>query len=551
MNRFVWIVIGCLWVGLCHGAGPSESKNRAPMLDEGPSRVVHFPKDVSLGRLDVRDRGATRWQDWTAWGGARGDVTVPAGKELRLSIGDAFAHRSHLSSLGPNDIQELRLSSRELADADLDSIRGLTGLESLSLGGTYAGPCPFTGRGLANLQDMTKLRSLMLDFTSVTDDQLAHLAKLKSLESVSLHRDKQLTGDGLVHLKGLTSLRELKFYSTPVDDRVLEHIKRLTSLEVLSLQSTRVTSAGLSRLAGLKHLKELFLPRQIGDEGLAHLRGLTALERLLLYSEDITDAGLGHLQDLPALRSLTLLSAKVTRNGVESLRAARPGLEIRVSLRCRTDAQMAALAQIPCVTSLSLGRSEVTDAGLAHVAGLTSLGSLNLSYTKVTDAGLAALEGLRAIGNLNLNGTQIGDEGLAHLKHLTAMDTLRLYNTRVTDAGLAHLRGMKSLDMLFLNGTGVTDAGLAHLADLNELSVLFLGRTKITGPGVAHLAGLKSLCHLDLSGTPLTDAAVEPLKRMSHLQILAINTAGMSGAAVQQLRKALPDCTVRMSKSSN
>lgn len=98
MNKLAWIVIGCLGVGICLGTGPSESDNRAPVLDKGPSRVVHFPADVSLGRLDMRDRGSTRWQDWTSWGGARGDVTVPPGKELRLSICPARRSRTRRQS---------------------------------------------------------------------------------------------------------------------------------------------------------------------------------------------------------------------------------------------------------------------------------------------------------------------------------------------------------------------------------------------------------------------------------------------------------------------
>jgi hypothetical protein len=78
---------------------------------------------------------------------------------------------------------------------------------------------------------------------------------------------------------------------------------------------------------------------------------------------------------------------------------------------------------------------------------------------------------------------------------------------------------------------------------------LFLGYTKIVGPGLVHLAGLPSLRHLDLPGAPLTDAAVEPLKQMKHLQVLSINTTGMSEGAVEELRRALPDCTIRTSKN--
>jgi internalin A len=506
-------------------------------------RTVRFPKDFSLGRLRIRDRGSQRWQDW---GAARGTVTVQQGKELSLDA--SFANRSYLSSLAPDDIQELYLSSPDLADADLVHMKGLSGLESLFLGGTYAGPCPLMGQGLVNLQRMTKLRSLMLDFTSITDENLTHLKSLNALERLSLHRNKQLNGEGLVHLKNLSALRELRFYVTPIQDFALEHIKHIKSLEVLSLQSTQVTDEGLIHLQSLPRLKELILPRQISDEGLAQIRGLTSLQELFIYGEDITDLGLAHLKDLPSLKTLKLLSPKITGDGIEHLTKDRPWLEISLSLGLDDDTEMAQVKGLPCVRSLQLSRSKVTDAGLANIDGLTSLHYLGLTRTAITDAGLAHVQGLYALNNLDLDDTQIGDEGIAHLKNLTALDTLRLRNTYVTDAGLAYLAGMKSLEMLFLDGTQISDAGLVHLKDLKSLVVLFLGRTNISGPGLAHLKGLTSLNHLDLPGTPLTDAAVEHLKEMTWLHILSINPAGMSDKAVEELRQALPDCSLRMQK---
>jgi beta-lactamase regulating signal transducer with metallopeptidase domain/Leucine-rich repeat (LRR) protein len=565
-RRYAWSARSLPWLILAdrdhtvraEGFAPDELEQKIAFLvgtappksaEAEPARVVHFPKEISLGRLDIRDRGSQRWQDWTAWGTAKGDVAVPAGKELRLSLYEAYEHRSRLASLAPDDLQELYLSSRELSDADLDYIKGLTGLESLHLSGTYAGPCPLTGQGLANLRGMTKLRRLMLDFTSITDDQLTHLAALKTLETLQLHRNRNLIGDGLVHLQGLKSLRELRFYVTPIEDDGLKHLEPLTSLEVLSLQSTHVSDAGLAHLEKLPRLRELVLPAQLSDDGLTHVGKLASLRKLFVYSPTITDAGLEHLKNLPALQSLTLCSPKVTRRGIEPLRAARPALKLELSLRFTSDAEMACLKELPYVTALILLNAQVSDGGLAPLAGLTSLRYLNLRGTGVTDAGLLPLENLRAIDNLDLDATTIGDEGLAHLKHLAALETLRLHGTRVTDAGLAHLAAMKSLVMLFLGSTDVADAGLVHLKDMTKLSVLFLRYTKVTGPGLAHLTGLTSLRHLDLSGAPLTDAAVEHLKQMKHLQVLSISTAGMSEGAVEELRRALPDCTIRVSSN--
>jgi hypothetical protein len=79
----------------------------------------------------------------------------------------------------------------------------------------------------------------------------------------------------------------------------------------LKIANTHVTDAGLAHLKGLTGLKRLLLgDAPITDKGLEHLRGLTNLETLGLNSPHITDAGLKHLSNLPmapAARRLVLL----------------------------------------------------------------------------------------------------------------------------------------------------------------------------------------------------------------------------------------------------
>jgi F-box/leucine-rich repeat protein 14 len=515
----------------------------------GQSRIVHFPEDKSLGRLRIRDRGSQRWQDWKDYGFARGDVVVPDDKELELTvIFEAFENRSCLASLEPDDIQELDICSEEIADADLVYIKGLTGLESLTFGGTCMGPCPLTGQGLVNLKDMTKLRFLMLDCTSLTDDNFVHLKSLKTLEKLWIHRNWQFTGDGLVHLENLPSLRELQLYSTPIGNDALKHVDQIKALEDLSLQSTQVTDEGLVHLKNMSSLKELLIPRQITDDGLVHLKGLTCLEKLIIYSTDITDVGLAHLKNLSSLKLLTLFSPRVTPAAVEQLAKDLPELDINISLRVNDNSEMARIKGLSYVTSLSLVRSKVTDVGFANIEGLTSLTYLNASYTEITDVGFAHLQGLCALNNLDLTDSHITDVGLAHVKGLTSLGTLRLRNTAITDAGLIYLKDLKELEMLFLDNTHISDAGLVHLRALTSLGVLFLSRTNVTGSGLIHLKPIKALRHLDLSGTPLTDEAVEHLKEMTWLRTLALNATEISDEALQRLRQALPDCTLHFSK---
>jgi hypothetical protein len=76
---FAAAILGCTLCG-CNKPASQSARSAPP----GP-RVVHFPEDFSLGQLEVRD-----WDSSETWkeslGPARGYVSVPAGKELSLTV---------------------------------------------------------------------------------------------------------------------------------------------------------------------------------------------------------------------------------------------------------------------------------------------------------------------------------------------------------------------------------------------------------------------------------------------------------------------------------
>jgi Leucine-rich repeat (LRR) protein len=519
--------------------------------EEVKGRIVHFPKDHSLGQLQIRDHGSQRWQDWKDFGTARGEVFVPEGKVLHLALeyGDYESFR-YLPSLGPNDLQELVMHYEHLSDKDLTNIKGLTGLESLDIGAGCIGTCPLTGDGLVNLQGMKNLRSLSINFSNITDDKLIFLSKLKTLEKLQLHSNKKITGEGLVNLKDLMSLRELVFWSTPINNDALKNIGRFSSLEVLNLEGTNVTDEGLVYISNLPKLKVLTIIGNNTDAGLSNLKESKHLEDLVFFSPEITDKGLANLKDIPTLKKLSISTFKVTREGIEDLLKVKPNLEISFSLSAADDEEMAKVKGRRC--TIIYAGPKVTDAGLANLEGMNSLKELYLiNNTRFTAAGLNYLKDLNKLEWLDLRDTQITDEGLAYLKGLSSLKRLDLSNTKVGDAGLVHIKELKSLDSLFLSDTQVTDTGLVNLKDLNNLVLLFLERTNITGDGLAHLKGIKSLRTLDLQGIIITDAAVEHLKEMTWLQSLNINTTGISDEAFKKLEKALPNCTIYITNETD
>jgi Leucine-rich repeat (LRR) protein len=143
---------------------------------------------------------------------------------------------------------------------------------------------------------------------------------------------------------------------------------------------------------------------------------------------EISDAGLVHLKGLTKLQVLNLYSNLLREDG----------------------------------TMLSPG-AQITDAGLVHLKGLANLKWLAIFESEITDAGLVHLKGLTSLQTLELSGTKITDAGLLHLKGLTKLQKLTLFRIKITDAGLVHLKGMTNLKGLNLFGTKVTDAGVAEL----------------------------------------------------------------------------------------
>jgi hypothetical protein len=118
-------------------------------------------------------------------------------------------------------------------------------------------------------------------------------------------------------LRELPDLRVLRLAGTNVTDEGLAHVARLTQLTGLNLSDTRVTDAGLAQLATLTRLETINLANNaITDAGLAILGKQTGLMGIVLSGTKITDAGLAQLRPIPRLTKLNVANTAVTADGV-------------------------------------------------------------------------------------------------------------------------------------------------------------------------------------------------------------------------------------------
>ena len=166
-------------------------------------------------------------------------------------------------------------------------------------------------------------------FTRATDPRVAPVADRASLEQLPT-RESCSPGPVLAHLKRLHTLTILRLNGRQVTDDELIHVSGLTNLTDLGMVSTRITGIGLGHLKPLARLSKLFIhDAQLTDDGLANLKNLTSLSSLSLVYTPISDAGLAHLKGLTKLTLLDLRDTQVTDAGVKDLEQALPSLKIR------------------------------------------------------------------------------------------------------------------------------------------------------------------------------------------------------------------------------
>jgi len=285
-------------------------------------------------------------------------------------------------------LQALHLrGSRDVSDAGLASIVGLSNLRVLDLGATGV-----TDSGMVFLALWPELEELSLFGTVVTDAGVVHVARLDHLQRLQL--GQFVTDDGLAHLRDLRRIRALDLNGLEhLGKRGLESVAAMERLEELDLARSNVSGAGLGA-------------------ALASLRDLRALD---LTGVGLTDVRLAALPDWPRLEQLEL--------GGNPIRG--PGL--------------ARLARYPRLRELGLANAPLDNEGLRHLPRMPNLSALDLSGTRITDAGVDHLGDFHALQELWLPSGVIGI-GLKGLYELRRLNELLLESPRIDVAFVKRLQ---------------------------------------------------------------------------------------------------------------
>ncbi|MBN2590265.1 MAG: M48 family metalloprotease, partial [Sedimentisphaerales bacterium] len=551
----------------------SEESAKIQQLETLPKeRIIHFPKDHSLGTYCIRmpsdDPGAgvprSFMQNLEYIGEAQGDISVPSNAQVTLSIDPTTANLSGLDKLQPDDLYCVMAGPNPLDPIGINTgvgnsimphIARLTGLKALQL-------C-FTEVTDVGMKYITALKSLeqLETSTQITDRGMAYVGQLTSLKFLWVYGPSQVTDAGLQHVSKLTSLEGLILIGDLMGDEGLIHIRNLPHLQYLHLRSPNFGDHGMVHLTGLKSLKTLNFSKAqcfISNEGLAQIAKIPNLEELILDSRgDPTDEGLAHLTNMRSLKILKFPGLHLTDKGCAYLKQIKT-LEILDSSTTSqniTDEGMIQLGELSnlkqlCIVNnnkdsksygdkgleslakcrkledLVINSVSITDAGMEHIAKLSNLKKLEIwDCLNITDKGLAKLTNLKKLEWLNIRTPNLSVSGINNLKEMPNLTYLRAQFIKKGDAVL-NIPTLTNLTTLMLglkdSSEKFHDEDLRCLSNLKQLTDLQLGEREYSDDGLAYLSGLTKLERISIGGSRITDEGLKHLADMKNLRSLIV-----------------------------
>lgn len=210
--------------------------------------------------------------------------------------------RSVSEVMGDQNTSHVEIKDRRLSRSDLAKLGKNSQLMTLALI-----RCEFDDADLEALEPADMLKSLSLSGSTVSDEGLKYITKLRFVTGLVLS-DTKITDQGILYLNEMNALRSL------------------------NLDNTDVTGTGFARY--YKFLSRLSLRgSKLNDDGAKYL-GTTegshhsVASELDLGQTGLTDTGLKHLETCTQFQKLKIDGAKVTADGIVSLKKKFPHLKV-------------------------------------------------------------------------------------------------------------------------------------------------------------------------------------------------------------------------------
>ncbi len=322
-------------------------------------------------------------------------------------------------------------------------------------------------------------------------------------------------------------------------DEILRDIARIDGIVGLHLNGSRnVTDDGLRMLAGMSRLKRLSLGgTSITDRGLDVLRQLPALENLSLAGTAITDGGARELAHCHALTRLDLGWTRTGDRAIAALAGKRALTHLTTGVGV-SDAGIPLLHEIPAFKSWQGGefksgltsydsqpnhltlRGPFTDRGMQQMRGLDGLAGLDLDDSNLTITA-AALEPLVSLPNLTWLGVDAKDDWMLYIARMPALRFLGIQDTVAGDDGFVALGQSQTIERIWGRRChNLRSRGFRALANMPRLHGLSVSCLNVDDSAIATLPAFPSL--VELMPMDIPDAGYRHIGKCEHLESLVL-----------------------------
>jgi hypothetical protein len=217
----------------------------------------------------------------------------------------------------------VHLGGERPTTSQLRLISGMDELTEFAAGG-------MTDADLQYLTDCTKMESLQLHRSSITDAGVRSLARFDRLRHLTIKTDQRLTGEALTSLERMVELERVWIETPEMSEVSLAPFSSLSNLEGLVLFGAEIRGDTLKHLRKLPSLFRLALINcRLDVDSLAALEASLSRPSLGLSRSDITDDHLPALMRLNWLHEVWFIDTQVSDEACRRFKQARPEVEIR------------------------------------------------------------------------------------------------------------------------------------------------------------------------------------------------------------------------------
>ena len=469
--------------------------------------------------------------------------------ELSLARSQLKEELFHVISTWPK-LTNLNLEGTNLSNKDLEQVSLCGNLSCLELDNTA-----IDDDGLNHLRGLTELTQLELNDTGATQASLPVLCGFTKLERLELPFIPEAE-DLLKLLTACPNLNKLSCYTSKVKRRVFSSYYTLVpDFEVdseygVTLGDAQFTAEQLERLLNLRSAYRLS-GRNLDDSHCKIIKNVSSLASLDLSGSRITDAGLAKLAERRRWKDLDFTNTQVTLQGLDQLR--KSGTRVATLWTDAADDTrgfVSVIRELKGLTTLGYPLSNLSKADASEILAWCADNPLEL-YDTHNDSGLLNFDlmpwmlGKTAYAtdatNVHLNGALIDDARLSeftpssNLEHVTVSNAacsssllieklleckglvaLKLYEVPLDVEAILKLEKLKRLRTLELVDCGITDRHLPAFNELSQLHELILDSNQITGEGLHSFALAQQLDYFSLKNNPLSPSAKVKLQELTQ-----------------------------------